>query len=367
MYKRFGVFMALVLLISVQASGLTLAQDDEIEGWTCPEGFAGQRLSVYNWSTYVAEDTIPNFEAACGVAVIYDVYENNEAMLSRIREGNPGYDIIVPSDYTVEIMAAEGLLEPLDLSRIPNFANIGEIFIHPPYDPDNQYSVPYQWGTIGIGYNVNAVDGPVTSWTQMFEHDGPVAWLEHYRAMLSIGLVMQGYHPNSTNLDEIAEARDFLIENSGNMVAIAADDGQVLLDQGNVDMTVEWSGDIFQIIAECECEDFDYAIPEEGTIVWVDNLAIPIDAPNIELAHVFIDYILDAQVGADISNYTAYGSPNQAAIDLNLIDEEYLSNPAIYPPEEVMENLYFIQELPDVEQAYLDAWDEIVILSGTGN
>lgn len=342
----------------------TVAQDDDMEGWVCPEGFEGQELSVYNWSTYIADDTIPNFKDLCGVEVIYDVYESNEAMLTRIREGNPGYDIIVPTDYMIAIMIDEGLLEPLDLSQIPNFANIGEQFKDAPFDPGNQYSIPYQWGTVGIGYNVNAVDEAITSWEQLFDHDGPVAWLEDPRAIIAIGLVMLGYDPNSSDEDEIFEATEYLIDNSSNVVAIAADDGQVLLESGDVDMTIEYSGDIFQIIDECECEDYDYVIPEEGSIIWIDNLAIPIDAPNPELAHVFIDYILDAQVGADVSNYIAYASPNQASIDAGLIDEDYLSNPAIYPDQEISQRLFFIEENIDTELAYLDAWDEIVLSSG---
>lgn len=365
MRKLFILFVLLTLVVGI-VPAFTLAQDDdEMEAWACPEGFEGQTLSVFNWSTYVADDTIPNFEELCGVEVVYDVYESNEAMLARIREGNPGYDIIVPSDYTIAIMADEGLLEPLDLEKIPNFANIGEQFVGAPYDSENQWSVPYQWGTVGVGYNLNEVEGAeILSWQQMFEHDGNVAWLEDPRAMIAIGLVMLGYDPNTGDLDEIAEARDFMIENSSNVVAIAADDGQVLLERGDVDITVEYSGDIFQIMDECECEDFGYAIPLEGSVVWIDNLAIPIDAPNVELAHVFIDYILDAHVGADISNYTAYASPNQAAIDMELIDEEYLNDTSIYPDEEISARLFFITEDADTEQDYLDAWDEIVIFSG---
>jgi spermidine/putrescine transport system substrate-binding protein len=363
--RKLLILCVLVIVIVGAIPALTLAQDDDMEAWTCPEGFEGQTLSVFNWSTYVADDTVPNFEELCGVEVIYDVYESNESMLERIREGNPGYDIIVPTDYTIAIMADEGLLEPLDLDLIPNIANIGEQFLGVPYDPENQWSVPYQWGTVGVGYNVNDVEGgEITSWSQMFDHDGSVAWLEDPRAMIAIGLVMLGHDPNTGDVGEIEEARDYMIEHSSNVVAIAADDGQVLLERGDVDITVEYSGDIFQIMDECECEDFAYAIPSEGSTVWIDNLAIPIDAPNVELAHVFIDYILDAHVGADISNYTAYASPNQAAIDMGLIDEDYLSDPSIYPDEETTERLFFIAEDADTEQIYLDAWDEIIIFSG---
>lgn len=363
MRKFLLVVSALIVLVAV--NGVLFAQDTvEIEPWVCPSGYEGQQLSIYNWSTYVAEDTIANFEEACGVTVVYDVYESNEAMLARIGQGNPGYDILVPTDYIVALMIAEGMLEPLNYANIPNLANVSETLLNPPYDPGNVYSIPYQWGTIGIGYNVNEVGEEVTTWQQMFEYQGRVAWLEDVRAMLGIALNMLGYDPSTSNPDEIAEARDLLIANGGNVVAIAADDGQALLERGEVDMVIEYNGDIFQLIDDCECEDYAFIIPEEGAQMWVDNLVIPVGAPNKELAEVFIDYILHPQVGADISNYTAYATPNQVAIDNGLIDEELLDNPSIYPTDEVRERLFFTEDNPDGEQYFNDAWDEIKVLLG---
>lgn len=353
--------LMVVLCISALVLGIpALAQDtEELEPWACPEGFEGQTLSVYNWSTYVAEDTISNFEEACGVTVVYDVFGGNDELLARIRAGNPGYDIIVPSDYIVAIMAAEELIEPLDMAKIPNFANVSEVFVDPPYDPENVYSVPYQWGTVGIGYNVGKVGGEITSYQQMFDYDGPVAWIDDARLMMGIGLLMLGYDPNSADPAEIEAARDYLIEHGQNVIYFHQDDGQTFLQRGEVDMTIEYSGDIFQLIAECECEDYAYVIPEEGANLWTDNLTIPVGAPNKTLAEVFIDYILHPQVGADISNYTAYGTPLQAALDMELIDEALLNDPGIYPPEETRDRLYFIEDLPEVETDYTDAWDAV--------
>jgi spermidine/putrescine transport system substrate-binding protein len=334
--------------------------------WTCPEGFEGQTLSVYNWTTYVAEDTMSNFEELCGVSHTYTTFGGNEELLARIRAGNPGYDIIVPSDYVVTIMAAEDLLIPLDKSKIPNFANIGEIFLDPAYDPGNQYSVPYQWGTIGIGYDRTKVGEEITSYQQMFDYDGPVAWFDDGRIMLAIGLLVLGHDPNSTSEEEINEARDFLIANGENVIYLHQDDGQAYLERGEVDMTLEYSGDIFQLIAECECEDYAYTIPVEGANLWTDTLAIPADGPNPELAHVFIDYILDPQVGADISNYTGFGTPLPAALDQGLVDEALLEfYPIAFPPE-MRERLYSAADIPEAEQLYADAWDEVKVTLGTG-
>ncbi len=357
--------LCLIFVFILSLGVVALAQDEDLEPWVCPDGYAGQTLSIFNWSTYIADNTIPDFEEACGVTVNYDIYDSGDVMLARIRQGNPGYDIIVPSDFTITTMANEGLLIPLDHTLIPNLANVLPELLDPPYDPGNQYSVPYQWGTVGIGYNTEAVGEEITTWQQMFDYTGNVAWLDDRRAMFGVALTILGYDPNTEDPDEIAEARDFLAENGANVVTIAADDGQVWLERGDVDITVEYSGDIIDMIYECECDTFAYVIPEEGTLIWIDNLAIPIDAPNPALAMVFMDYVLHPQVGADISNFTAYASPNGAAIDMGLIDEELLEDTAIYPTEEVRERLFWItNSTPDGEQLYNDAWDELLIFIG---
>ncbi len=323
-----------------------------------------QVVNVYNWSDYIAEDTVSNFEALCGVSVTYDTYPTEDDMLARLRQGNPGYDIAVPSGTIMYLMIAEGLLEPLELANIPNAANLDETLVDLPFDPGNRYSLPYQWGTVGIGYNRTRVGGDITTWEEMFSYEGPVSWIEDIRGIMGVALVMSGFDPNSSNPDEIAAARDFLIENGSNVVYINQDDGQEVLLRGEADIVMEYSGDIFQIIDECGCDDYAYIIPEEGAYVWVDNVVVPVGAPNKALAEVFIDYLLDPQVAADIANYTAYGSPNRAAIDAGLIDEALLNNPGIYPSEETLARLFSIVNDPAVEGDYNDAWDEVKIFVG---
>ena len=354
-----------VLVAPVWAQDATPEATAALEPWVCPEGFAGQTLNVYNWSTYVAEDTIPNFEAACGVTVEYSVFGSNEEMLARLSQGNPGFDIIVPTGYMVATMAGRDLLEPLDLANIPNAANASEVLLNPDHDPENMYSLPYQWGSLGVGYNITTVGEEITTWDQVFGYDGPVSWIDDPRFMFGVALTILGFDANSENPDEIAAARDFLVENGGNVVAIAADDGQALLQRGDVDIALEYSGDIFQVSVDCECEDFQYVLPEPAGQVWVDNLAIPLGAPNHALAEVFMDYVLDPQVGADISNYTAYATPNQAAIDAALVLPEYLNTPTVYPSPEVIARAFTTLAVSsDAEQAYGDAWDEVKILLG---
>lgn len=358
----------LVCLLFTLVSVVGFAQTDDTEPvettWTCPDGFAGQTLNVYNWATYIGEDTVANFEALCDVTVNYDVYESNEALIARLRQGNPGYDVAFPSDYAVALMVRDGLLEPINLDNIPNFENIAERWVGLSFDPENEYSVPYLWGTTGIAYDVNALEEPITSWMDVFEFDGRVAWIDDVRSTMSIALLMLGYDPNSTDADEIAEARDFLLENGSNVIAVADDDGDALLGRGEVDIAIEYSGDIYQLVVDCECEDYAYVIPQEGSIVDIALMVVPLDAPNPELAQVFMDYILDPVVNAQIVNDTLYATPNQAAIDSGLIPEEFLTNPAIFPSPELLENLYFLEDVTEAEQFYNDAWDELLIFIG---
>ncbi|MDZ4769653.1 MAG: spermidine/putrescine ABC transporter substrate-binding protein [Chloroflexota bacterium] len=366
--KRLVILCILLALVVAPA----LAQEaPAVEPWVCPEGYEGQTLNVYNWTIYIAEDTIPNFEAACGVDVVYDNYFTNEELLAKLQQGNPGYDVIVPSDYMVAVMIEEGILEPLDPMLIPNIANVSTDMLSPWYDEGNVYTVPYQWGTAGIAYNRTATGGDITSWEQFFTYDGSVAWLEDLRGMLGIGLLMSGFDVNSEDPDEIEAAKQYLLDHSDNVAAIVAGNSKQLLSQGEVDLAVDYNGNVYGLIAECAADpncttEYAYTIPVEGASRWTDNLAIPVGAQNAPLANVFIDYILHPQVSADISNYVTYGTPNQVALDLGLIDAATLDDPNIYPPESVRANLFQINPVPpDVETYYNDAWDELKIAIGS--
>ena len=360
MGKQF--LLTVLLLIAFVLGGSALAQESELEPWVCPEGFAGQTLNVFNWSTYIAEDTISNFETLCAVNVTYDVYDSDGDMMNIIRQGNPGYDIVVPSDYAYPLMAQEGLLEPIDLSAIPNTVNLIDSLEADLDTESDVYALPYLLGTFGLGYNVERVGEEVTSWEQFFNYDGPVAWIDDPRTMMSIALTMTGADPNTADPDEIEAAKQYLLDHSDNVVAISADDGQELLARGEVDMVIDYNGDIYQIALDCECEDFVYVIPQEGSGYSAGFIGIPVDAQNPALATVFLDYLLDPAVAADIANFTTYPSPNQAAIDAGLIDEELLANKAIYPDEEAAENLYFLEPKDEpTEELYGFVWDEIKI------
>ncbi|MES1026319.1 spermidine/putrescine ABC transporter substrate-binding protein [Gloeocapsa sp. BRSZ] len=361
MMRRFLSYMLLFFVALMLPIGCSGSNQTNVTDGSTPSNV----LSVYNWSTYIAPEVITQFEKEFNAKVKYDTYENNEALYAKIQPGNPGYDVAFPGDYMVEIMANEGLLEELNLESIPNKTHLDSTFISAPYDPENRYSLPYQWGTLGIGYNVTATNNQeIDSWAAMFEpkYAGRTAWLDEMRYTTGAVLMYLGFDPNTTNPAEIQQARDFLVKHKDAIAAFVPDTGQILLDQGEVDLTYEWSGDIFQVMEEND--QIRYTIPKEGTIVWTDNMVILKNAPNKELAERFINFILEPEVGAKISNFIHYGSPNKTARDKGLINEADLKNPAIYPPPEVFAKLKYINDVGQATPLYDEAWNEVKVAVG---
>jgi spermidine/putrescine transport system substrate-binding protein len=321
-------------------------------------------LKVYNWDTYIDPEILTSFEEKFGVTVDYLIYDNDGDMVEELQAGNTSYDLVVPSDFNVSILRSEGLLAPLDKTTIPNARNLDPTFVSPVFDPGNRYCMPYQWGTVGIGYNLAATGREITSWADFFDpaFAGRVAMLDDQRTTLGVALLILGYSPNTTNPQYIAEATDFLVSQAGQVGAYTGDDAQDLLNLGEFDMVVEWSGDIFQLMEKNE--DIRYVIPEEGSLIWTDNMCIPATAPHKALAEQFINYILEPEIGAQLSNYTQYGTPN--ATSLPYIDQELLNDPAIYPPASVRERLFFQVDVSlAATQLYDQAWTEI--LEGHGS
>ena len=324
---------------------------------------ADQALNIYNWDTYIDPAVLTDFEQKFGVKIRYDLYENNEAMLATVQASATDYDIVVPTDYMVEIMHKDGLLAPLNKNNIPNFANLDSSFFSPAYDPGNRYCVPYQWGTLGIGYNIRATQRELTSWKDLFDpaFAGRVSLLADPRLTMGIVLLYLGHSPNTTSSVEIAEARDFLIAHADQFAEYAPDTGQDLLADGTVDVAFEWSGDIFQVMEDDA--DVRYVIPEEGSIIWTDNLCILATAPHKEMAEKFINYVLEPEVGAAISNYIRFGSPNRAA--LPLLHQADRENPAIYPSDQVRQRLFFLADVgPAGTELYEAAWAEVLAAKG---
>ncbi len=318
-------------------------------------------LHVYNWSEYIDPQIYEDFEEEFGVKVIEDTFANNEELLAKLQAGATGYDIIVPSDYMVEIMIEEEILAELNHDNIPNLANIDSKFADPPYDPGMVHCVPYQWGTTGIGYNADEFDEPPDSWAYLFDppvasqYAGRLTMLNDSRESIGAALKYLGYSLNTTDEAQLTEARDLLIQQKQWVYAYDSEQYEDLLSADETVLAHGWSGDFF--MAAVEDERIWYAIPQEGGVIWADNLCIPKTAASQYTAEVFINYLLRPEVGAAISNYTWYASPNKAAEEF--IDEEILNEPAIYPPEDVMDRLEWIEDVGDATPLYERMWTEV--------
>ena len=293
---------------------------------------ADGKVNFYNWDTYIGETTIEDFEKESGIEVQYDLFADNDELFAKMRGGNPGYDLIVPTNDYVERMLVADMLLPLDHSKIPNIANIDPNFLDPAFDPGRKFSLPYMWGTIGIGYRKSAVDGVPDSWADVLTSDkyaGRIALMSEPQTVMQMALKAMGKSLNDWSDENIAAAEQMIKDQKDHVVAFAPDNGQDLLLAGEVDLAMEWNGDILQ--AMDEDDDIGYVVPKEGGLLWEDALCIPKGGQNIENAHALINYILDGQVGADIADYVYYATPNKAAKDL--MSAEYTENPAIFPPD----------------------------------
>ena len=294
-----------------------------------------KKLNVYNWDTYIGENTLADFTAATGIEVKLDLYADNDELFAKLKGGNPGYDVIVPTNDYVERMMKADMLIPLDHAKLPNFKNIDPRFQDAPFDPGRKYSIPYMWGTVGIGYRKSAVNGTPDSWKVVLDSDeyaGSIALLGDQQNVLGAGLKYLGFSWNSTNPDELKQVEDLLIKQKKNIKVFAPDNGQDLLASGEVKICQEWNGDIKQVMVEDD--DLNYIVPKEGSLVWQDTLAIPKGAPHPENALAFINYVLDAEAGKGIVETIQYATANKAAKEL--MPADYQNNPVIFPPDDVL-------------------------------
>ncbi|MFM8236258.1 MAG: PotD/PotF family extracellular solute-binding protein [Actinomycetota bacterium] len=319
-------------------------------------GTEAKTLNLFNWTDYVAPETVPGFQRETGIRVTYDTFASNDELVAKMEGGGVGYDIIVPTDGILPRLRRSELLRELDLAQIPNVTNLEDRFRTADYDPGNRYSIPWQWGTTGIGYDPEAVGTEVTDWDgfELAGVRGRSSFLDEARDAFGLALFRLGHDPNTTDPEQLDEARDYLIDLKGRVKAITSD-YQEPLKSGELILAQAFSGDAFQVAAEAP--KVRYVIPRSGAFQYADVMAIPTDAPHPDNAHAFMNYILEPEVGAALSNYVQYGSPNRAA--LPFIDRELIDNPLIYPPPEILSKLAFLRDLGETELEYSDRWTEI--------
>jgi len=319
--------------------------------------FANEKiLYVYNWSEYMPESVLKDFTKETGIKVKYSTYDSNEAMYAKVKTaGNSGYDIIVPSTYFVNKMSKEGLLEKIDKSKLSNYKNLDPKLLSKSFDPNNDYSIPYLWGTTGISYNSSLVKENINSWKNLWnnEYKNSILLNDDMREVFGMALKILGYSANSTNPKEIEEAYNKLKELLPNVKMFYSESQKQVYLNEEVKLGMNFNGEGF--MANEENENIKYIYPKEGALVWVDSLVIPKGAKNLENAHKFINFLLKPEVAKVISEEIGYATPN--AKTLELLDEKTKNNRIIYPNEEDLKNSEFQMDVDEVLPVYEKYWE----------
>ena len=334
-------------------------------------------VNIYNWSDYIGETTLEDFTAATGIEVNYDVYDSNEVLEAKLFAGNSGYDVVMPTAQPqLARQIAAGIHQKLDKSKVPNFANLDPAMLErvAAADPGNEYAAIYQWGTNGFGYNVSMIeermpDAPVGSWDMVFDPDVVknfadcgVTLLNSPSEVMPIVLHYLGHPPQSEDEAHLKEAEELLLSIRPYIKYFHSSQYINDLANGDTCLSVGFSGDIVQAQVRAEEAengvDITYVIPEEGTVVWFDMMAIPADAPHPENALAFINFVLDPENMAGITNYVAYA--NAVPASLEFVDPEVKEDPQIYPSAETQEKLFSVGEVtPKYERARTRLWTRV--------
>ncbi|SQC07683.1 spermidine/putrescine ABC transporter [Clostridium perfringens] len=353
--KKFLALACSTLLLSSLFLGCGPKKDEE-----ATQDKNNNVLYVYNWGDYIDPELLTKFKEETGIDVKYDVYDTNEIMYQKLNSGNVSYDIVIPSDYMIEKMKEEDMLAKIDYSNIPNYKYIGEQFKNLAYDPTNEYSVPYMWGTVGIIYNTKKVSDPVDSWNILWnpKYKDQVIMPDSVRDAMAVAEKKLGYSLNTENLNQIESAKKELMtqKKDGLILAYMVDQVKDAMVGGEASLAVAWSGDAVTMIERNP--DLAYAIPKEGSNKWFDAIGIPKNAKHKENAEKFINFLCDPENAKQNVEYIGYSTPNTAAYDL--LPEDIRDNKVAYPDKESLKNCEVFIDLPSkILRKYDEAWLEI--------
>ena len=313
----------------------------------------------YNWSEYIPEEVLDQFTEETGIKVVYTTYDSNEALYAKLKlMDSGGYDLVVPSTYFVSKMRKEGMLHELDHSLLTNLPNLDRQLMNRSYDPGNKYSVPYLWGSTGIGLNSAEVDpSKVTSWADLWkpEFKGKVLLHNDIREVFDVALKVSGREVNSTNPEDIKIAYEKLVELMPNVRLFNSDSPKIPYLSGEVAVGMIWNGEAWA--AQEEDPNILYVYPREGAILWADSLAIPAKARNVKNAHALINYLLRPSVAKAIAEEVGYATPNTKA--LVLLDEELQNNRMVYPKTTDLKNAEFQTDIGEAITIYEEYWEKL--------
>ena len=330
-------------------------------------GGGGRRVNFYNWDDYIGETTLDDFREATGVPVNMTLFASNDELFAKLRPGNAAYDVIVPSNEYVTRMGQAGMIQELDHSRIPNFANVLPEFKeagskHTAFDPGRRFSMPYTWLTIGVGYRKSAMPSPSfvpDSWRYLLDSaqfSQRISVLGESADLIRLAARYKGHSVNGIPEATLTEVEEMLTRQKAHIKRFHTDDGQDMLESKEIDIVMEYNGDIAQLMRRDP--DIAWVIPREGSLQNQDCLSIPTSAPHVEEAYAFINYVLDGEAGAKIAESIQYATPN--AVARQRMPDNYKSNPVVYPtPEELARCEYGVFEGDDVYRRYEEMYTRI--------
>ena len=362
-----GLTAASALLSGCGASGNTGASGTD----SAASGSAdGGELYVYNWGEYIDEDVISQFEEETGITVVYDLFETNEEMYPVIEAGAVNYDVVCPSDYMIQKMRENDLLAELNFDNIPNIDQIDPAYMEmsQAFDPENKYSVPYCWGTVGILYNTRLLDElgvpAPTKWADLWDErlSGEILMQDSVRDAFMVALKKDGYSMNSESKDELEQAKQELIDQKPLVQAYVIDQVRDKMIGGEAAVGVIYSGEMLYIQDEVANLGLDYnleyVIPEEGTNLWLDSWVIPKNAKNKENAEKWIDFMCRPEIAKANFEYITYPTPNKGAFEL--LDEDMQNNKAVFPDIDSLKDSEVYKYLgDDTDTIYNELWKEV--------
>ncbi len=327
----------------------------------CAPGEKERVVNFFNWSNYIGKETLPRFTSETGIKVNYDVFADEEEMFAKLRSGVRGYDLIVGTDYMIPRFRALNIVDPFPPGALPNLANISAQFRHPSYDPELSFTVPYLWGTTGIGFNKSKVHKTPSSWMDLFDerYKGRISMLDNSRDCLSFALLVNGHPEDSADPAHLEAAKQLLIRQRPLLKSYSSSTYMDGLVSGELVMAMAWSGDLLQ--AAKDNPQLDYVIPKEGSYMWVDSLCLVRGAPHREDALRLVDYLLKGEVAAEVANHVRYASPNEAA--KKHLEKAILKDQRVYPTDLNMKRLKFHAILdPELSQLWNQAWTDVKVL-----
>lgn len=328
-----------------------------ILGAGCGKKKYSKILNVYNWGDYIDESVLKGFEKEYGIKVNYETYDTNENMYKKLKTGGVNYDICIPSDYMITKMINEDMLEKIDFNNVSNYKYIDDKFKNLAFDPKNEYSIPYMWGTFGIIYNSKMVKEPVDSWNILWneKYKGKILMFNSLRDTIAISLKRLGYSMNSTNLDEIKKAKQELIKQKPLVRAYVIDEVKDMMVEEEAALAVVWAGDAINMISQNP--DLKYVIPKEGSNMWFDNIVIPKGSKNKKEAELFINFLTRVDIAKRNTDYICYSTPNTETF--KILDEEIKNDKTAYPNGELLKKCEVFVDLGDNIKLYDKAWTEI--------